>query len=249
MKQAAHFDSEAEFREWFEQNLSEFGIRQIIVNQEVCPDYVVIMVTGETKRIEAELLAINFKKHKHKPEKVDLIVAGYANQQEIEGVPVMAVNRLWEYHPEISDVTPPPEGPLSEDELRMLNMIQFSGGIELSALGQKDFEGNCRIFLPFTPDTVARFPRASNSIFSVVSSKAKQFIKKYHFAVIGANLSERACAAFDSLNRRGLIKVQPLSLIAAAYDGVISTHPGWIPTEVCATEKAEPFRKHSFLGD
>ncbi len=41
MKLSIHFDTEHEFRTWFELNLSEFGIEKIIVNQEVCPDYVV----------------------------------------------------------------------------------------------------------------------------------------------------------------------------------------------------------------
>ena len=246
MKQAIHFDTEAEFREWFEQNLSEFGIRKIIVNQEVCPDYVVIMDTGETKRIEAELLAVNFKHHRHDPEKVDLIVAGYAHEQEVQGVAVKAVNRLWEFPLEESTVSPPPDGPLSDDELRLLNVIQFFGGKEMSSLGEGNYEGNCRIFFPFTPEQVARFPRASNSLFSLVSPKAKQFIKKYHYAIVAAGLSESACSALDSLRRRGFIKTRPLSLLAAAYDGGVLTHPGWIPTEVYATEKAEPFRKFEF---
>ncbi|HTV39472.1 MAG TPA: hypothetical protein VMF08_02780 [Candidatus Sulfotelmatobacter sp.] len=237
MKRAVHFDTEAEFRTWFEQNLAEFGINKIIVNQEVCPDYVVIMKTGETKRIEAELLAINFKYHRHEAEKVDLIVACYANADQIGGVPVMAVNKLWEYRPENPESAQPPNGPLSEDELKMLEAVQFSGGIELSALAEGDFRGNSRIFLHFNPDQVTKFPRATNSLLGVVSPKTKQFIKKYHYAIIGENLSERACAAFDGLSRRGLIKARPLSFMLAAYDGVISAHPGWIPTEVVTVDR------------
>jgi hypothetical protein len=84
-----------------------------------------------------------------------------------------------------------------------------------------------------------------DGLFGVLSSKAKKFIKKYHYAVIGAGLSERACAAFDSLSRRGLIKTQPMCFAAAAYDGVMLTHPGWIPTEVLPTEKAREYLKGS----
>lgn len=47
MEQAVHFDTEADFREWFEQHLPEFGIRKIFIYQEVCPDYVVTMETGD----------------------------------------------------------------------------------------------------------------------------------------------------------------------------------------------------------
>jgi len=247
MKEAAHFDSEHEFREWFDKNLSQFGIRRIVLSQEVCPDYVVIMESGETKKVEAELIAINFRYHKHSPAKVDFIVAAYAKEEQVDGVPVIAVNRLWEYHPGSETQQPPPEGPLSDDELRMLDTVQFSAGIELSALGDGDFAGQCRIFLPFSPDALAGIPRGGtdDGFFGVLASKAKKFIKKYHYAVIGAGLSERACAAFDSLSRRGLIKAQPTCFAAAAYDGAVLTHPGWIPTEVLPTDKARGFLKGS----
>jgi hypothetical protein len=247
MKEAAHFDSEHEFREWFDKNLSQFGIRSIVLSQEVCPDYVVIMESGETKKVEAELIAINFRYHKHSPAKVDFIVAAYAKEDQVDGVPVIAVNWLWEYRPDSEAPQPPPEGPLSDDELRMLDGVQFTGGIDLSALGHGDFAGQCRVFLPFPPDSLAAMPRGGtdDGLFGVLSSKAKKFIKKYHYAVIGAGLSERACAAFDSLSRRGLIKTQPMCFAAAAYDGVMLTHPGWIPTEVLPTEKAREYLKGS----
>lgn len=83
MKEASHFDSEHEFREWFEKNLGQFGIRSIMLSQEVCPDFVVIMESGETKKVEAELIAINFRYHKHSPAKVDyrfLSLHVHANQ-------------------------------------------------------------------------------------------------------------------------------------------------------------------------
>jgi hypothetical protein len=56
MKEAAVFTSEADFRRWFEKNLVRFGIRKIVLSQEVCPDYVVIMEDGRTAKIEAALL-------------------------------------------------------------------------------------------------------------------------------------------------------------------------------------------------
>jgi hypothetical protein len=115
-------------------------------------------------------------------------------------------------------------------------------------LGQEDFAGQCRIFLPFRPDLVSEMPwgGTDDSILGVLSKKTKKFIKTYHYAVIGVGLSERACDAFDTLIRRGLIKARPMCFAAAAYDGTIVTHPGWIPTEVVATEKAEQFRKSPF---
>ena len=244
MKEANHFDTEHEFREWFDKNLHYFGIRSIVLSQEVCPDYVVIMESGETKKVEAELLAINFRYHGHSPSKVDFIVAAYAKEDTVDGVPVIAVNRLWEYQPAPESIAPQPEGPLSDAEQSMLDVILFSGGIELSALANGDFAGSSRIFLPFSPEKLAAMPRGGtdDSLFGTLSTKAKQFIKKYHYAIIAVGLSEKACQAFDSLSRRGLIKAQPSCFASAAYDGTIVTHPGWIPTEVLPTDKATEFR-------
>lgn len=69
MKEATVFTNEADFRRWFERNLSYFGVREIVFSQEVCPDYVVIMDDGRTAKIEAELFAANFKYHRHDPAK------------------------------------------------------------------------------------------------------------------------------------------------------------------------------------
>jgi hypothetical protein len=139
MKEAAHFDTEREFRDWFEKNLSLFGIRSIFLSQEVCPDYVVVMESGEYKKVEAELLAINFRYHNHSPEKADFIVAAYAKEETVDGVPVKALHKLWELRQGANE--PPPEAPLSEDELRILEAVEFGGGIELSSLANGDFAG------------------------------------------------------------------------------------------------------------
>src|SRR5213593_1763461 len=173
MRAGVHSESEREFREWFEQNLSRFGIREIILNQEVCPDYVVKMENGDVKKVEAELFAINFKYHKHRPEKADLIVACYANETHVEGVPVIAVNKLWEYDLEPEQPPPSDDEPLSEDELLFLNIVQFHGGIELTALCQGKFAGDRNLYVRLTPDVLAKWPRGKvdDSIFNVITPK------------------------------------------------------------------------------
>ena len=95
MKEAVVFTNEKEFRRWFEKNLSIFGIKEIFLSQEVCPDYVVIMEDGHPAKVEAELFAVNFKYHGHDPAKADFIVACYSKTDEVEGVPVKAIHRLW----------------------------------------------------------------------------------------------------------------------------------------------------------
>jgi hypothetical protein len=126
--------------------------------------------------------------------------------------------RLWEFYPEPPAPSSCQEGPLSYDELLLLNIVQFRDGIDMTALCQGRFAGPCRLYLTLTPDLIAQWPRGKieSSIFNVVSPEAKKFIKKYHHALIGAGLSEKACSAFESLSRRGLLKTRPISWIAAA---------------------------------
>ena len=246
MKEAVVYYTEREFREWFDKNYQQFDIKEIILSQEVCPDYVVIMKDGRTLKIEAELFAANFKYHKHDPSKADLIVACYAKEDNIQGVPVVAINKLWLY-----ELTPvdklPSEGPLSQDELIILSIIVFHGSIELSSLAQKEFKGDKELFMRVTPELIASFPRGKpvDNIFSFISPEAKKYIKKYHHILIAANLSEKACDAFESLTRRELIKIRPIPFIAAAYDGTIISHVGWIPTETYPTENVEKYHKEN----
>ena len=42
----AYYDTEWEFREWFEDNLDRFGFERVILSQEPCPDYVVKATSG-----------------------------------------------------------------------------------------------------------------------------------------------------------------------------------------------------------
>src|SRR3990170_5367433 len=95
VREAAIFGTEKEFRKWFEKNLGRFGVKRIILSQEVCPDYVLEMTDGRVLRVEAELFAINFRYHRHDPAKVDLILACYAKAPELDSVPVVAANKLW----------------------------------------------------------------------------------------------------------------------------------------------------------
>lgn len=242
MKEAIVYHTEAEFRQWVEENLDKIGIKRVILSQEVCPDYVVEMQNGEVAKIEAELFAINFKYHKHDPSKADYILACYAKEQEVESVPVIAMNKLWIYEPSPSSPLPP-EGPLSDDELALLGRIDFNGSLELSALCSGEFEGNQCIFLRLSPEKISSLPRGTieDSIFNVISPEAKKYIKRYHHILIGTNISEKACSALESLTRRELIKIRPISIAAALYDGTLIKDDGWIPTEVYATPATKQY--------
>ena len=233
------YDKERDFRKWFEKNLSKFDINEIILSQEVCPDYVVILNNGDIQKIEVELFAINFKYHSHSKEKVDRIIACYAKEKEIDGVPVHAANRLWLY--DIQQVgSLQAEGPLSDDEITLLSAIANSGGISLLAFSDGIFAGDQEIYMRLPPDFIKKWPRGKieDNIFNVISPQAKKFAKKYHHILIAAGLSEKACSALESLQKRGLIKTRPISWIAAAYDGVVTQHDGWVPTEAHATKDA-----------
>ena len=243
MKQALYCNTEAEFRVWFDKNYKELGVKRIILSQEPCPDYVVEMDDGEIARMEAELFAKNFKYHGHDPKKADYILACYAREEEVEGVPVIAINKLWLFeHEPISPL--PPDDPLTEDELAFLSSLQSLGPTDISALCssllQGTYSGRNNIYIRLSPETISSIPRgkASDSIFSSIGRKTKEYIKKYHHILIGSNISESACIAIESLTRKGLIKARPISFLAALYDGALIQHDGWIPTEIYFTELA-----------
>ena len=242
MKEAVVYHTEAEFRQWFEKNFKKIGIKRIILSQEVCPDYVVEMQNGEIVKIEAELFAISFKYHKHNPNKADYILACYAKELEVEGIPVIAINKLWIYEPNPSSPLPP-KGSLSKDELDLLGCIDFHGSLELSALCSGEFAGDQSIFLRVPPDLISSWPRGNivDSIFNTIPPQAKKYIKKYHHILIGSNISERDCIAFEKLARRELIKIRPISIAAALYDGTLINDDGWIPTEVYTTSAAKEY--------
>jgi len=248
MDEATIFHTEKKFRDWFEKNLNIVGVKRIILSQEVCPDYVVEMENGDIAKIEAELFAINFKYHKHNPSKADYILACFSKEEKVEGVPVIAINKLWYYEPKPTEPLPS-EGPLSEDELKMLNIIKFSGSIEITALCDGYFYGNRNLYMRISPKYIASFPRGKieDNIGNIVSPQAKKYIKKYHHALIGTNLSEKACDTIELLNRRRLIKARPISFISAAYDGVMIKHDGWIPTELYLTSTVDKFHKKALL--
>src|SRR5437763_446581 len=126
VREAAVFKNEAEFREWFERNLERFGVKRIVLSQQVCPDYVLEMNDGRVIRAEAELFAINFRYHGHDPQKADLIIACYAKEQEVDGVPILAANELWSEEMELLEPLPA-EGPLSPTEEIILTIVHGSG--------------------------------------------------------------------------------------------------------------------------
>jgi hypothetical protein len=243
MREAAVFQTEAEFRAWFERNLTRFGFRRIILTQEPCPDYVLEKLDGTIVRAEAELFAVNFRYHRHDPAKVDLIIACYAKGPELDGIPVIAANELWAEEEEVLEPLSP-EGELSDIEAVILSIVFGTGGIDISALAlnstEKRLAGDHNIFFRVPPETMGKLPRGkmADNLFTVVSEDARQFFKKYHHILIGSGLSTEACEALQSLRRRGLTKYRPIAIAAALYDGVFVKHPGWVPTEVQATDDA-----------
>ncbi|MEJ2746204.1 MAG: hypothetical protein P8123_11055 [bacterium] len=242
MKEAVIFQREEEFRKWIRLNLSKIGIKRIILSQDVCPDLVVEMQDGKIAKIEVELFDVNFKYHKHDPVKVDYILACFAREKYIHGVPVIAINKLWIY--ENQSLEPlPPEGPLSKDEIHLLTTINFYGFIEITSLCTGVYSGNRQLFMRFSPDFVASIPRGrvEDNICNIVSPKAKRYVKKYHHALVAANLSGRACKAIELLSRRGLIKMRPIALLSAVMDGTFIEHEGWIPTELYCTKDVDKY--------
>lgn len=248
MKEAVIFTSEADFRVWFENNLTRFGIREIVLSQEVCPDYVVIMEDGRPAKIEAELFAVNFKYHRHDPAKADFIVACYSKTNEVEGVPVLAVHQLWCFEPEPSEPLPADE-PLSAEEGMLLSAIHQSGGISVSALSEGRLRGNQELWMRMPPEKIGAIPRGriTDSLMNILTQPAKEWLRKYHHLLVGAGLSEEACQLLESLSRRQLINFRPIELIAAAYDGVIVNHQAWLPIEAYATAAAWTYHQQDIV--
>jgi hypothetical protein len=244
MKEAAVFTSEADFRRWFDKNLVRFGIREIVLSQEVCPDYVVIMEDGRTAKIEAELFAVNFKYHGHDPRKVDYIVACYSKTREVEGVPVIPVHRLWCFDVEPLDSLPPDE-PLDEGEASLLTSIDVSGGISVSALSEGELGGEQQLWVRVPPDKIAAIPRGriNDSPLNILTQPAKEWLRKYHHLLVGAGLSEEGCRLLDSLTRRGLVGFRPIDFLSSIYHGGIVGHPAWLPVEVYATPDAYKYHR------
>jgi len=245
MEKAVIFYTESDFRSWFEGNMNRVGVKKIILSQEVCPDYVVEMETGEIAKIEAELFAINFKYHNHDPAKADYILACYSNEEEVLGVPVISINKLWKYEPSQPDPLPS-DGQLSDEEFEMLGYISFFGSIELSQLAKDKFSGSQSIFLFFPPEYVrsapqGKFPRGKieDSLLTSISPEAKRYIKKYHHIMVGTNFSKIACESLENLMRRELIEIKPIAFLSALYDGTYIKHDGWVPSEACLTELAK----------
>ena len=248
MKEAGVFTTEADFRTWFEKNLGNFGVREIVLSQEVCPDYVVIMQDGRTVKIEAELFAVSFKYHGHDPSKVDYILACYSKTKEVEGVPVIAVHKLWCFDVE-SAIPLPAEAPLSEGEAGLLSAIHQSGGISVSALSEGKLAGDQQLFLRVPPELVAAIPRGRivDSILNILSQRTKEWLRRYHHVLVGAGISRGGCELIESLVRRGLVEYRPIAFISSGYDGVIVDHPAWLPMELRATREAWEYHKDDIM--
>jgi len=86
------FRTEEEFERFFESNLERFGFRRVVHKSLASsPDYLVEDLKGETKRVELELYAKDFERHRHPPSKVDSIVALFSTQDQVQGVPVISL--------------------------------------------------------------------------------------------------------------------------------------------------------------
>lgn len=244
------YDTEWEFREWFEDNLDHFGFKDIFLSQEVCPDYIIIAEDGDKIRVEVELFAHNFIDHKHDPKKVDKIVACFSAEDQIAGIPVLTVNDLREYNPIFKDTTEINEK-LTINERRVLATVMWTRGIELSALAQDDFAGNLFIYRRVPPETVAGLKnvRIQDSLLQSINRKTREFIRKYHHVLLGGGLSAELCNALEGLEAKGLVALRPLDILSALYDGSAIDHDGWIPTEVYATKQAHGKFKVDAFGN
>ncbi|MDQ5986396.1 MAG: hypothetical protein CSYNP_02120 [Syntrophus sp. SKADARSKE-3] len=248
MKEAVIFTNEMEFRHWFEKNLSQFGIKEIILSQRACPDYVVIMEDGLPAKVEAELFAMSFKYHDHDPAKADFIVACYSKTDKVLGVPVKAVHRLWCFDADPLDLLSPSDH-LSEDEAMLLSAIYQSGGISLSALSEGELGGDQQIWIRLPPESIAAIPkgRIDDSLLNILTQSTKEWVRKYHHLLIGAGISEDGCRVLESLVRHQLIHYKPINFLSSMYDGVIVKHPAWFPVEVSATPMAREYHKDDIL--
>lgn len=97
--------------------------------------------------------------------------------------------------------------------------------------------------------------KIADNLFNIIPEKARNYIRKYHHILIAAGFSDRACEAFDLLSHRELIKIRPIEIIAAVYDGLVVDQEGWISTEVYPTADAKKYHKQdidkkvlSFIG-
>lgn len=89
---AVPFATEAEFADWFEDNLDKFGFEEILEKRKKdSPDYRLRKKNGEEQEVELELLGKNFVSHGHDPDQTDLIVCVFAEDDTINGVPAVPI--------------------------------------------------------------------------------------------------------------------------------------------------------------
>jgi hypothetical protein len=101
-----NFKSEKEFANWFEQNYSLFGFKEIVnKNKGITPDYIVKDFNGKIKKVELELFAEDFINHKHKKEDVDIIVALFSKDEKpVDGIPTLTLNTFRSKHNRVTFV-------------------------------------------------------------------------------------------------------------------------------------------------
>jgi hypothetical protein len=243
MREAAVFQTEAEFRAWFERNLTRFGFRRIILAQEPCPDYVLEKLDGTIVRAEAELFAVNFRYHRHDPAKVDLIIACYAKEPELDGVPVIAANELWAEGEEVLEPLSP-EGELSNIEAIILSIAFATGGVDISALAMnstdKRLAGDHNVFFRIPPEAMGRcHGEGWRTTCLPLSPKTPGSSSRSITTSLLEAASPRKLAKPYSHSGGGVSRrIDRSQLQLLFYDGVFVKHPGWVPTEVEATDDA-----------
>jgi hypothetical protein len=243
MEETSFFYTEKDFRKYFENNLDKFGVKEIIINQEVCPDYVLIM-NGKRKPVkaEAELFDTQFKyDHRDQLGKVDIVLCCYGKSEKILGKPVIALHKLYE----LNNPSKEPRkkmGRLSEDEWEMLEFIAGYRRVSFAEIISCENWSGEYCLSQMIPPKLAKgafrgYPLKDN-LFSMATREAIEHMRKYCHVLLADGLSKDACETFNKLRLRGLIALVPSNFLIYSIDGRLFDPRLWIATEIMVTEKA-----------
>ena len=87
------FWSKAHFQQWFETNYALFGLARVMTIDRTFPNVIAETYEGDVLRIELELVANNFEKRSHEPNKCDLVISFVKafDQKTVMAVPVLSI--------------------------------------------------------------------------------------------------------------------------------------------------------------